>query len=88
MISVTNKAIEKIKQISEEEGVGHLVIRLKVIGGGCAGFSYDLYFDEVTEENDEIIEQDNIKILIDPVSFQYNNPNVKGTCGCGSSFSV
>jgi iron-sulfur cluster insertion protein len=107
MISITDKAVEKIKEISEAEGIGHFRVRLRVIGGGCAGFSYDLYYEEVPTEMDEIEEINGITIVIDPLSYQYldgvevdyttksmsegftfNNPNVSGSCGCGSSFSV
>lgn len=107
MIHVTDKAVAKIKEISEAEGIGHLRVRLRVIGGGCAGFSYDLYYEEAQSEIDEVQEVSGVTIVIDPLSYQYldgveidyvekslsegftfNNPNVSGSCGCGSSFSV
>lgn len=107
MIHITEKAAKMVEEISNSEGIGHYVIRVKVVGGGCAGFSYDMYFDDTIGEMDEVTELDGIKVVTDPMSFQYmddividfvegptgagfkfNNPNVKGTCGCGSSFSV
>ena len=105
MIHLTEKAASKLKEFAESEGLA-LSVRLKVIGGGCAGFTNDMYFDEQISEMDEIIEQDGIKLVVDPLSFQYLedsvidymdgqfgegfkflNPNVKGSCGCGSSVS-
>lgn len=107
MITITAKAVEKVKEISEAEGIGHNTIRIKVVGGGCAGFSYDMEYEEKIGELDEIIEQDGVKVIVDPVSFQYlanveidystglmgagfrfNNPDVKGSCGCGHSFDM
>jgi iron-sulfur cluster insertion protein len=107
MIAATEKAIVKIKEISDSEGIGHYNIRLKVIGGGCAGFSYDMFYEENVTPMDETSEIDGITIVVDPLSFQYLdgveidyvtnhlgagfkfiNPNVKSTCGCGSSFSA
>jgi iron-sulfur cluster insertion protein len=107
MIHITDKAISKIKEISEAEGVGHLTVRLKVVGGGCAGFTQDMHFDDIgAKELDEVIEMDGVTILVDPMSMQYMdettldfvesqfgtgfkflNPNVKSSCGCGSSVS-
>lgn len=107
MISVTDKAAEKIKEISEAEGIGHFNVRLRVVGGGCAGFSYDMYYEDKPTEMDETEEIKGVTVVVDPLSMQYLegveidyvegnmgagfkfiNPNVKGTCGCGSSFSA
>jgi len=46
MITFTEKAAEKVKEIAEAENLQGQGIRLRVIGGGCSGFSYDLYFDD------------------------------------------
>ena len=71
MISLTKRAVDKVKEISEAEGIGHYNIRLKIIGGGCAGFSQDMHYEDSITELDEVYEQDGIKIIIDPLSFQY-----------------
>lgn len=107
MISVTERAAEKVKEIASAEGLAGQGLRLRVIGGGCAGFTYDLYFEDQVGDMDEEYESRGVKLYVDPLSHQYleeteidyvegvhgsgfkfNNPNVKGTCGCGSSFSV
>lgn len=107
MIHLTEKAAKMIEEIANSEGIGHYTIRVRVIGGGCAGFTNDMYFDDTIGEMDEVTELDGIKLVCDPMSFQYldessidyidsplgggfkfNNPNVTGSCGCGSSFSV
>jgi iron-sulfur cluster insertion protein len=107
MISITERAASKVKEIADSENLAGQGLRLRVIGGGCSGFSYDLYFEDTPTDMDETFESLGVKLYIDPLSFQYlenteidyveevhasgfkfNNPNVKGSCGCGSSFSV
>jgi iron-sulfur cluster insertion protein len=107
MISLTTLAAEKVKEIANAEGLEGQGLRLRVIGGGCAGFQYDLYFEDETTAMDESFDSHGVKLFIDPLSYQYldgteidyvesahgagfkfNNPNVTGTCGCGSSFQA
>jgi iron-sulfur cluster insertion protein len=107
MITMTEKAASKVKEIADAEELHGQGLRLRVMGGGCAGFTYDLYFEDEPSELDEEFEAHGIKLYVDPLSFQYlenteidyveelhaagfkfNNPNTKGTCGCGSSFSA
>jgi iron-sulfur cluster insertion protein len=107
MISITQVAAEKVKEIAGAEGLEGQGLRLRVIGGGCAGFQYDLYFEETPTDLDERFDSRGVALFIDPLSYQYldgteidyvegamgagfkfGNPNVSGSCGCGSSFSV
>lgn len=75
MIQITEKAALKIKELSESEGIGHYSVRARVIGGGCAGFTYDMFFDDQVSDMDETVEvidyYGTIKLVIDPLSFQY-----------------
>ena len=72
MISITEKAAKKILEIADSEGFAGKWLRVKIIGGGCAGFSYDLYFDtDEPTSMDETFEDKSIKIMVDPLSFQY-----------------
>lgn len=71
MITLTKAAIAKLIEISHSEGIGHYCVRISLRGGGCAGMMHDMNFDDVQKENDEVIEQDSIKLFIDPVSYQY-----------------
>jgi iron-sulfur cluster insertion protein len=106
MITITERAAAKVIEIAKEEALPQF-LRLRVLGGGCAGFQYDLYFEDKPTDMDEEFEDKGIKLFIDPLSFQYldgtevdyveslhgagfkfGNPNVKSTCGCGSSFSA
>jgi iron-sulfur cluster insertion protein len=107
MVRITPVAASKVNEIRDAEGIeAGMALRLRVVGGGCAGFSYDLYFDEPVEV-DRQVEIQGVKVVVDEMSlmylvgteidyveglqgagFKFNNPNVKTTCGCGSSFSV
>ena len=71
MIQLTDRAAAKIKEIAEAEGLENQAVRLKVIAGGCAGFTHDMSFDSQISELDEAIEIDDITLVIDPLSFQY-----------------
>jgi iron-sulfur cluster insertion protein len=107
MISITPLAADKVREIADSEGLGAQGLRLRVIGGGCAGFQDDLYFEEAPTDLDEKFESQGVNLYVDPLSFQYldgteidyvegahgsgfkfGNPNVTGSCGCGSSFQV
>ena len=86
-----------------EEGKPEWGLRLRVVGGGCSGFSYELGWEDAVQEGDEVIESAGVKVYVDPNSVQYvggaqidyvdslygsgfsiNNPNSKGSCGCGA----
>ena len=71
MISITEKAANKIKEISDADAVGHYIIRVKVKGGGCGGIMHDLSFDDQISETDESIIFDGVKVVVDQLSFQY-----------------
>jgi iron-sulfur cluster assembly accessory protein len=107
MVHITPVAALKVNEIRDAEGIeAQMALRLRVVGGGCAGFSYDLYFDEALEVDRQFVIE-GVKVVVDEMSlmyligttidyveglqgagFKFNNPNVKSTCGCGSSFSV
>ncbi len=70
-ITLTDKAVSKIKEISESEGIGHLNLRIKVVGGGCYGLQYDISFLDLSSEYDEVVKQDDVSLFIDPLSLQY-----------------
>ena len=70
MISFTEKAVVKLKEIADNEGLEYCV-RVRILGGGCAGYTNDMSFDSIINDLDEVIEQNNIKIICDPVSYMY-----------------
>ncbi len=67
----SDSAAGKVKQLIAEEGNPELKLRVFVTGGGCSGFQYGFTFDEVQNEDDSVMEKDGVKLLIDPMSYQY-----------------
>lgn len=76
MIHITEKAALKVKEIADDEGIGYYSIRVKCIGSGCAGFSFDLCFDDQIKDNDEVSELDGVKVICDEMSLQYMDDTV------------
>ena len=71
MITLTEKAALKVREIREAESLTEQGLRLRVIGGGCSGFSYDLYFEDEVTDLDQTFESQGIKLFVDMMSFQY-----------------
>ncbi|HTF19904.1 MAG TPA: iron-sulfur cluster assembly accessory protein [Chryseolinea sp.] len=72
MITVTDKAKEKIIELRKEEGRAVFNnVRVMVKGGGCSGLMYDLNFDDEVKPADQIFEDKGIKILVDKKSLLY-----------------
>ncbi|MCS6974003.1 MAG: iron-sulfur cluster assembly accessory protein [Cyclobacteriaceae bacterium] len=72
MISVTDKAKEKILELHTKEGKGSAPhVRVAVKGGGCSGLMYDLSFDEAAQPADHVFEDKGIRILVDKKSLLY-----------------
>jgi iron-sulfur cluster assembly protein len=70
MIEVTPKAVHKIREAFQKQGVtGGL--RLGVLGGGCSGLSYQFKFDVKPRPTDKVFEFDDVKVFVDPKSFIY-----------------
>ncbi len=67
----TDSAADKVKALIVEEGNDDLKLRVFVTGGGCSGLQYGFTFDEVTNEDDTIMQKNGVSLLIDPMSYQY-----------------
>lgn len=67
----TDDAATKVKTLIEEEGNPDLMLRVYITGGGCSGFQYGFTFDEEIKEGDTEVENAGVKLLVDPMSFQY-----------------
>ena len=71
MITISESAKAKIKDLLYDEGNPKLALRTFVQGGGCSGFSYGFTFDEIVNEDDFEIPLDEFKVLVDSMSMQY-----------------
>jgi len=71
MITLTNKAVGKIKELLQTQPESFSGIRIQVVGGGCSGFQYSINFETQGNNNDEIIDIENFKVYVDPASLMY-----------------
>ena len=91
MISLSERASTKVKEIQQAEGLVGQGLRVRVIGGGCSGFTYDLFFDdEFNDEIDERVESQGIPLFVDMMSLTYLEGTevdyVEGLYGAGFKF--
>jgi iron-sulfur cluster insertion protein len=70
-VFLTDVAVEKMKEVLTREGLKDGGLRVSVVGGGCSGFQYNLSLDDSTREDDIVIEQEGVRLLLDPISQQY-----------------
>jgi len=71
MLTLTDNAVNKIKELLAEENNPSLKLRTFVQGGGCSGMQYGFTFDEAQNEDDFVVERDTVQILVDSMSMQY-----------------
>ncbi len=105
-ITLTESAAARVRAFMDSRGKG-IGLRLGVRTTGCSGMAYVLEFVDDLGEDDQVFEDQGVKVIVDPKSlvyldgtqldyvkqglnegFEFNNPNVKGECGCGESFNV
>lgn len=108
MVNLSENATKEVKRLIAQQNQPNLALRFGVKGGGCSGLTYFMNIEkDEPREQDDVIEQDGVKILVDKKShlyvhgitidyessltgggFKFENPNAKGGCGCGTSFTV
>ncbi|SJL85159.1 iron-sulfur cluster assembly protein IscA [Vibrio palustris] len=105
-ITLSETAAHRIQTFLDNRGKG-IGLRLGVKTTGCSGMAYVLEFVDELNEEDQVFDDNGVKVIIDPKSlvyldgteldykkeglnegFEFNNPNIKGECGCGESFTV
>lgn len=65
MLSITELAAEKAKEILEHEGKAEWGLRIFIAGGGCCGPAYGMDVDEHPKENDDVVEKNGLKVFAD-----------------------
>jgi len=70
MLTITDVALQAIRDavIAENKSVSDAYLRVSVKGGGCSGLMYNLSVDEAANEDDLVIEQGDVRILVDKKS--------------------
>jgi iron-sulfur cluster assembly protein/iron-sulfur cluster insertion protein len=70
MLTITDAAAGKVKDLITQEGDDTLMLRVAVRPGGCSGFSYEMFFDSELEAEDVTSEAEGVKVVVDPSSAQ------------------
>ena len=68
VLAVTEKAARKARGLAHKEGRPDACLRLRVVAGGCSGFSYELSFTDGPEADDHVTEVEGFRVLVDPRS--------------------
>lgn len=70
MITLTESAATKVADLLKTQASPEEGLRVRVVGGGCSGLSYQLEFDE-PQTADQVFETHGVKVLVDPQSYVY-----------------
>lgn len=71
MITLTDTAAKKVKELLEAEGATDLALRVAVRPGGCSGFSYEMFFDGDIADDDQQAEYGPaVRVVVDSASAQ------------------
>jgi iron-sulfur cluster assembly accessory protein len=70
VITLTDSAANKVRELLEAEGEPELALRVAVRPGGCSGFSYEMFFDADVATDDEQATYGAVKVIVDPSSAQ------------------
>ena len=70
MITLTEAAADKVKNLIEAEGEPALALRVAVRPGGCSGFSYEMFFDSDVANDDVTTEFGGVRVVVDASSAQ------------------
>jgi iron-sulfur cluster assembly accessory protein len=71
MITLTESAAGKVKELLQEEGRSDIALRVAVQPGGCSGLRYAMYLDDEIAESDTALEQFGVRVVVDRMSAPY-----------------
>jgi iron-sulfur cluster assembly protein len=71
MISLTAKAVDRVKELVSQSSEPVLGLRIGVSARGCSGLSYSVEYASEAKRFEELIEQDGVKVLIDPAAVMF-----------------
>ncbi|MBU6475137.1 MAG: iron-sulfur cluster assembly accessory protein [Alphaproteobacteria bacterium] len=103
-MTISDSAVARLTAMRVQQDNPDLLLRVTVLGGGCAGFKYQLDFDDKKEDGDRVFRDtvvtdadslpflQNAEIYFETslmgAAFKIKNPNAASSCGCGKSFST
>ena len=71
MLNLTDIAATKVAEFLVKHDRPNALLRVRVVGGGCSGFQYQLALDDESSNGDQVIEKNGVKILVDERSLHY-----------------
>jgi len=71
-VSLSPAAVAKVRELRAKEGRPETeVLRVAVVGGGCSGFSYQMSFEGKAQEDDQVVEYEGVRVVVDATSAPY-----------------
>jgi iron-sulfur cluster assembly accessory protein len=70
VITLTDNAASKVRELLDAEGEPELALRVAVRPGGCSGYSYEMFFDGDVAADDEQAQFAGVKVIVDSSSAQ------------------
>ena len=71
MITLTDTATTKVRELLDAEGAADLALRVAVRPGGCSGFSYEMFFNgDIAGDDEQVTFGDIVRVVVDPASAQ------------------
>jgi iron-sulfur cluster assembly protein/iron-sulfur cluster insertion protein len=70
VITLTDAAATKVKDLIDAEGTPDLALRVAVRPGGCSGFSYEMFFDTDVAADDTLTDQAGVRVVVDEASLE------------------
>lgn len=90
MLTLTETAVKEVKRLVESQNSPNLGLRMGVKGGGCSGMTYTLNFEAEVREQDQVLEIEGVKVIVDSKSLLYLDGTqldfVSGLNGSGFKF--
>ena len=71
MLSITETAAGKVKELLAQEGRADIALRVAVQPGGCSGLRYAMFLDDEVSDRDVSAEQFGVRVVIDKMSVPY-----------------
>jgi iron-sulfur cluster assembly protein/iron-sulfur cluster insertion protein len=68
VITLTDTAVNKVRELIAAESEENLALRVAVRPGGCSGFSYEMFFDTDRAADDLTVEAGGVNVVVDPSS--------------------
>ena len=71
MITLTDTATTKVRELLDAEGAADLALRVAVRPGGCSGFSYEMFFDgDIAGDDEQVTFGETVRVVVDPAPAQ------------------